>query len=274
MPIKYTQFTKVHFYLVPLVAAGVWWAMLTAFLICWSVQGKPIYGDKVFQNPVYLSDIAATNLQPLFISCAGFQGIFFVGTLALDFALRVAPHKRLQPYILKHQFRLGIAAICCAVVSELSILMVSIFNTVSFHSAHISMVGVFIVFAFGACVCNICNTFIFALHTSKLQPFDPRIVFGTQRWQNMYMVGAISKLLWVVIAAVFALIFGCCMHGNKSLSGAFEWVLCYWYGFLLVLWSIDMIPSAIISYRKKHFGNADLWQTSHDESSSSSAPKF
>ena len=37
------RFKKVHYYLVPLVALVVWWGMLTAMLICWGVQGRPVY---------------------------------------------------------------------------------------------------------------------------------------------------------------------------------------------------------------------------------------
>lgn len=37
---------------------------------------------------MYISDIGATNLRPLFISCAGWQGLGYVITVALEFFQR------------------------------------------------------------------------------------------------------------------------------------------------------------------------------------------
>ena len=104
--------------------------MLIAMLSCWGAQGRPIYSfmNGEYQNPVYISDIGATNLQPLFISCSGFQAIFFVGTLIMGFYLRYKSGK-IQPYISKHQPRLAIASIVCAAIGQLGIVFVAIFNT-------------------------------------------------------------------------------------------------------------------------------------------------
>lgn len=74
------RFQVIHYYLIPIIALIVWWGMLIAMLSCWGAQGRPIYSfmNGEYQNPVYISDIGATNLQPLFISCSGFQAIFLL----------------------------------------------------------------------------------------------------------------------------------------------------------------------------------------------------
>ncbi|EDK46001.1 conserved hypothetical protein [Lodderomyces elongisporus NRRL YB-4239] len=253
------RFQVIHYYLIPIIALIVWWGMLIAMLACWGAQGRPIYkfmnGD--YQNPVYLSDIGATNLQPLFISCAGFQGIFFVGTLVVGMYLR-KKHK-IQPYISHHQPRLAIASIIMAIIGQLGILFVSIFNTKNFHSVHMSMVGIFIAFCFFACCCDFGITYIFGTRGDQLDPVHRTTVFGTSRRGNLYYIGFWAKIIWILAAICFAAAFGYYMNtGNDSRSARFEWTICFWYGLLLVLWSVDLIPSAVRKYRARH---PEIYQT-------------
>lgn len=226
--------------------------MLTAMLICWGVQGRPMYNFMdVKQNPVYISDIGATNLQPLFISCAGFQAIFFVGSLVMEFVLR--KRHKLQPYVLKRQPKFAIVSIVCAILGQLGILFVAIFNTKNFHPVHISMVGVFIGFCFLACLFNFFNSFIFGNYPHRLSPDHEKVIFSEHRWGNLYMVSFWLKCFWLICAAVFAVFFGAYMkNGKDSDSAVFEWLISYWYGLLLVMWAIDLFPSAVKHYRRRH----------------------
>lgn len=228
--------------------------MLIAMLSCWGAQGRPIYSfmNGEYQNPVYISDIGATNLQPLFISCSGFQAIFFVGTLIMGFYLRYKSGK-IQPYISKHQPRLAIASIICAAIGQLGIVFVAIFNTKNFHPVHISMVGVFIAFCFLACVCDFTISFIFGTNPSKLDPVHDQVVFGTSKYANLYFVSFMLKLVWLFAAVAFAICFGVYMKNDQnSKSAIFEWLISFWYGLLLVMWSMDLLPSALRKYRFKH----------------------
>lgn len=250
---KLLRFTKIHFYLIPIVALIVWWGMLIALLSAWSIQGHPIYwfmnGD--YQNPVYISDIGATSLQPVFIACTGFQLIFFVGTLVMEYVLRTK--QKLQPYVSTKQPKFALVSILCAVIGQLGILMVSIFKTSKFHTVHISMVGVFIFFVFWACFFNFLNSFIFGNFPQRLHPNHERVIFGTHRWANMYMLSFFIKLFWLCAAVAFAVVFGYEMsNGNDSLSAAFEWTISFWYGLLLLMWSMDLFPSAVKSFRLRH----------------------
>ncbi|KAI5955162.1 hypothetical protein KGF54_001723 [Candida jiufengensis] len=246
------RFQIFHYYLIPLVALVVWFGLLISLLICWGIQGRPIYSFMTTkQNPVYLSDLGATNLQPLFISCSGFQAIFFVGTLVVGYYLR-KKHK-IQPYISHHQPRLAIASIICAIIGQLGILFVSIFNTKNFHSVHLSMVGIFIAFVFLACCCDFGVSYIFGSRGAKLDPIHNGTIFGKSRFANLYFVSFVAKIIWLIVAIVLAACFGYYMkHGNDSLSARFEWSICFWYGFLLILWSMDLFPSAVRKYRSKH----------------------
>lgn len=249
---RWLRFKKIHYYLIPLVALVVWWGMLIALMLAWSIQGHPIYAfmDER-QHPVYISDIGATNLQPLFISCTGFQLIFFVGTLLMEFVLRKMT--KLQPYVSKKQPWFAVVSIICALIGQLGILFVSIFDTVDYHNVHITMVAVFIFFIFWACFFNFLNSFIFGNFPLRLNPNHEKVIFGKHRWANMYMVSFFFKLFWLAAAVVFAAFFGYYMkHGQDSLSAIFEWTISFWYGLLLVFWAIDLFPSAVKHYRVHH----------------------
>ncbi|OBA20710.1 hypothetical protein METBIDRAFT_78998 [Metschnikowia bicuspidata var. bicuspidata NRRL YB-4993] len=246
----FPRFKKLHYYLIPLVAMVVWWGMLIALLACWAAQGKPVYAFMTtdYQDPVFLSDIAATNLNPLFISCVGFQLIFFVGTLVTEYVLR--KKRKLQPYVSKKQPRFAFVSIVMAVIGQLAILMVSIFKTSTHRTVHLSMLGVFIFFTFWACFFNILITYAFGNFPQRLHPNHERVVFGRHRWLNVYMVSFFAKLVWLVLAVVFVVSFGA--NSNRSTSAVFEWIICFWYGFLLIFWSMDLFPSAVKHYRVHH----------------------
>lgn len=250
---RFLRFRKFHWYIVPIIALVVWWGMLIAMLSAWSLQGRPIYAfmGHVKQDPVYISDIGATNLQPLFISCAGFQAIFFVGTLLMEHILRTK-HK-LQPYISPKQPIFGITSVVCSAIGQLGILFVAIFNTKNFHHVHFSMVGIFIAFCFLACLFNFFNSFIFGNFPDRLHPNHERVIFGEHKWANLYMVSFALKCGWMICAIVFAICFGAYMHeGDNSMSAVFEWTISFWYGLLLVMWCVDLFPSAVKSYKLRH----------------------
>lgn len=203
------------------------------------------------QNPVYISDIGATNLQPLFIACVGFQMIFFIGTLVMEYVLR--KKKKLQPYVSTKQPTFAIISIIFAVIGQLGILFVSIFKTSKYKTVHLSMVCVFIIGEFLACVLNFMNSFIFGNFPQRLNPNHEKVIFGKSRWANMYMVSFICKSFWLGAALAFAILFGYYMRKKqKSLSAIFEWTIAFWYGMLLVFWAIDLFPSAVKHYEVLH----------------------
>lgn len=247
------RFKIIHYYLIPLIALVVWWGMLIAMLACWSIQGHPIYKFMGYtkQDPVFISDIGATNLQPLFISCAGFQGIFFVGTILMGYILR--SKKKLQPYVSTKQPRFAVTSLVFVIIGQLGILFVSIFNTNKFPRVHISMVGIFIAGCFFACVFDFINSFIFGHYPNRLSPGHEKVIFGKHRWSNLYMVSFWLKSFWLIAALALAICFGAFMeYGNDSLSACFEWTISFWYGVLLIMWSIDLFPSAVKHYRRRH----------------------
>lgn len=246
------KFKVIHYYIIPLICLIVWWGMLIAMLVCYAAQGKPQYSwNDEYQNPPYISDIGATNLQPLFIACSGFQAIFFVGTLTMEYFLR--RYKKLQPFVSTKQPKFSIISIGLSIISQLGILFVSIFKTTKYNKVHLSMVAVFIIFAFLTCCFNFLNSFIFGNYPQRLSPNHEKVIFSKHRWGNLYMVSFFFKCCWLAGAVVFAVLFGYYMKTDKpSLSAIFEWTISFWYGLLLVFWSMDLFPSAMKHYQLRH----------------------
>lgn len=76
-------------FIVPWIAFIPWYGMLITMLICWAAEGHPVYWFMhTHQFPVYISDIGATNLEPLFISCCAWQGLGYAITVALEYFQR------------------------------------------------------------------------------------------------------------------------------------------------------------------------------------------
>lgn len=183
-------------FIVPWIAFIPWYGMLIAMLICWASQGHPIYWFmRSEQFPVYISDIGATNLRPLFISCAGWQGLGYVITVALEFfqrsgylpfqlkkkdpsisdstsyAEKLHSGKYLMPpYYTKDERNLIFAAFVLGSIGELAILFCSIFSTALYHRVHIAMVSVFVVFMFLSTCCLIAEYFLMGRHYASVHP--------------------------------------------------------------------------------------------------------
>lgn len=197
-----------YFFLLPIIAFIPWYGMLIAMLACWAGQGHPIYWFMHSEQfPVYISDIGATNLNPLFIACAGWQGLFYVITVACEFFQRAGywPFRLrsncvtsadegsdnnlsfssmksqyselllsskflMPPWYTKHERNLIFASFVCGLIGELGVLFCSIFTTAKYHHVHIAMVVVFVVFMFLSVCCNSAEYFSMGRHYALLHP--------------------------------------------------------------------------------------------------------
>lgn len=233
-------FRVFHYYLLPLACAATWWTMLVALMAAWCIQGKPKYSwQSSYQNPIYISGIGATNLQPVFIVGAAVQGIFFAATVVMEFLLR--KRGQLQLYTFPAQRGLSIACIVLGCLGQVCIVLVSCFKTTVFETFHLSMVGGFVGFVFLSCVLNLTVTGYFAFYPERLSTASGSVC----RWSNVYMIAFWMKLTWLIVAMVFVVLFFLYMATDeKSLSSIFEWAISFWYGFLMLLWAADLFQAA------------------------------
>lgn len=214
-------------WIVPLFACVVWWGMLIALLAAWAAQGKPIYS---FMDPddkvAYISDVGATNLQPVFIACAATQGGLFMFALVFERWMR---HKgRLLRNHRQAEKWLSVGAIIFGIFGQIGIILVSIYDTVNHHSVH---VGCLVLFIVGIGISAILNSAEFTL----LDQNYPDV----RRLRTSYIL----RWIWVAIAIVLAVVFVSCNNRDKpNVAAGFEWALSFFYGFYLLILAFDLIP--------------------------------
>ncbi|SMN17775.1 similar to Saccharomyces cerevisiae YKL051W SFK1 Plasma membrane protein that may act together with or upstream of Stt4p to generate normal levels of the essential phospholipid PI4P [Maudiozyma saulgeensis] len=227
-----------YWFIVPWIAFLPWYGMLIAMLVCWAAQGHPIYWFMdTDQFPVFISDIGATNLKPLFIACAGWQGIGYVITLCLELLQR--NNGWMNPWFTKDERNLIIASIILGSIGELGILFCSIFTTASYHHVHIAMLTIFIIFMFLSLVCLTVNYYLMGFHYTILRRQNISTINtnkSTAHW-NKFLISAIFKTLWLVCAVIWAISFA--TLPDESTSAKFEWLLAFWLGVIFIIISID-----------------------------------
>ncbi|CCD23174.1 Frag1/DRAM/Sfk1 family protein NDAI_0B01400 [Naumovozyma dairenensis CBS 421] len=260
------------FFLLPWIAFIPWYGMLIAMLICWAAQGHPIYWFMHSEQfPVYISDIGATNLRPLFISCVAWEGLGYALTVFAEFYQRSGgnllnrPNKRtkfyMPPWYHKDERNLIIAACVLGAFGEIALLMCTIFSTALYHHVHLAMVAVFVVLMFFSVVCLSTEYFLMGRHYALLHPLASNtdgVHFEDLKWYqwkghywNKFTISGLAKALWLAFAVIWAICFGAI--SNDSKSACFEWLLAFWFGVLFVIISIDFYMGSI--YQSSRYFN-------------------
>lgn len=213
--------------LLPIFGVIPWGGMLIAMLSAWAIQGHPLYWFMhSYQYPVYISDIGATSLQPLFIVGVAVNVIVYLLTLSLIMLLRDRYDVWFEKKDGNHLTRnVSIASITFAALGQLGILFVSIFNTNIFSKVHASMLGLFI-----------------------LGIFISLILQCVQYWRmgaknvgsrfNHSMISCILKIVFSSIGLALAVAF--VFVTNASQSGAIEWSLAFFYNLIFFIFAYDL----------------------------------
>lgn len=269
-----------YFFLVPWIAFIPWYGMLIAMMICWAEQGHPIYWFMMeYQFPVYISDIGATNLQPLFISCVAWQGLGYVITIACEYFQRCGrwPFQRnksddsdindesssdssielkyaklllsgkflMPPWYSIQERNLIFASFALGCIAELCLLMCSIFSTARHHIVHLTMLGLFCAFMFLSISCNAVEYFSMGRHYAQLHPLAHLpSEMNNNKWYQF------SGYIWnkFIISAIFkvfwlicSLVWAICFGAvsDGSISASFEWLLAFWFGLIFMNISLD-----------------------------------
>ncbi|ODQ80397.1 hypothetical protein BABINDRAFT_161343 [Babjeviella inositovora NRRL Y-12698] len=274
-------FKPFHYYLLYLVSCVIWQGMLIAMLVAWSIQGRPdrywFMSFSETMDPVFLSDIGATSLKPLFAVGAAVHGALAISAVVAELFMRrrkAGESKRLLiTYTSKHQERMKIASIFTITISELGILFTACFDIDHYNDVHFTMVAVFIIFMLFTILMDLMTYLIFWIHFYKIHKsaLDPDATEYIPD-DNTYLYfkwSFIVKFVWLVAAAVCVLGFLIAMVKNEnSLSARFEWSICFWYGVLLLIWMCDIFPAAINSKRidDSNLDHTEIKQVSSDES--------
>ncbi|CCH62129.1 hypothetical protein TBLA_0G01860 [Henningerozyma blattae CBS 6284] len=356
-----------YYFLVPIISFLPWYIMLITMLGVWTYQGRPRYWFMDHpQSIVFISDIGAANLHPLFIVCSFWQGAGYCITVACEYYqrsghwpfqrkkllkkltgddspivdrdhpithpnaqpvrrhlsvhndifsdsnntnsnLHLNPNNNLSdleiysansnnlsinddlenpfdddaserddeqvptsdqpigtiknnythallsskflmpPWYTRDERNLIWAAWVLGLIGELCLFMCSIFSTVKFHRAHITMVYFFLFFMYFSIVCTIAEYFVMGRHYALIHPLadlPPHIHINSipwYRWEgyiwNKFTISAILKTIWLVVAILCSICFGAIP--NDSIKAGFEWCLGFWLGVFFMIVSVD-----------------------------------
>lgn len=252
-----------HAWILPLISLFGWWAMLVALMICWFAKGRPILDTFHSEMPhyiVYLSNIAATDLQPIFIVGSAVMGIFFVWAVIEDYYLRT-PEKNYFP-VTFHWFvtLVHATAIAMSIIASLCILMTSCLkDNWQYSRPHSVFVVLFVIFVF---VYLCCHSLAFILHYRHYKI-------------KYFLYSAIAKIVWTCIAIVLVVCYGAFMgkgnaEGNGSVywgySAVLEWSLVFFYGTMMFIIMFDLRRSSYGDYVEYYVNReADLNNNNNNE---------
>lgn len=246
-----------YWFIFPWIAFIPWYGMLITMLVCWAAQGHPIYWFMhTDQFPVFISDIGATNLRPLFIACSGWQGLGYVLVIVLEFYQRYS--FQMNPWFVIHERNLITAAFILGLIGELGLLFCAIWSTALFPNVHTAMVCIFIIFMFLSIVCLTAEYFSMGRHYAMIHfktvnsgsPIPTPISKEDLKWWqwkgykwNKFTISGIFKTIWLICAVVWAVSFA--TLPNDATSAKFEWLLAFWLGLIFIILSVDFYLGSI-----------------------------
>lgn len=217
-----------HYWVLPILSALIWWGMLTFFFTIWAHRGFPIMYWMRDQTIMYISDIAAYELQPVFIVCASTQGILFVLALAAELYLRYDGRLREGTSMLRWVRYCSYIALTAAVIGQLCVLMVSIYNTNDYAHIHIVMLVLFVVFI-------------------AISAFFSAIGLGLQivdyPGKRHVVVSLVLRVLWFFTEITLAIAFGATAIPHRNASAVLEWTLAIVYPVYQLAIAWDLYPS-------------------------------
>lgn len=243
-----------YWFLLPLISFIPWYGMLITMLVYWAAQGHPIYWFMhTDQFPVYISDIGATNLRPLFIACSAWQGIGYVLVIFIEFIQRFL--YCMNPWFTYHERNLIFASLLLGLIGQLGLLFCTVWSTALFHRVHIAMVSIFIIFMFLSILCLTIQYLSMGKHYAlihyKASNLNVLESPDLEWWQwrgykwNKFTISGIFKLVWLICSIVWAVSFASLQNSNDSISACFEWLLAFWLGLIFVIISIDFYLGSI-----------------------------
>ncbi|KAJ5574000.1 uncharacterized protein N7459_008427 [Penicillium hispanicum] len=187
----------------PMVSASCWLTTLFTMLGHWAMIGEPTYARmKPGQTIPYISDIAATELKPVFIS----------GSVITMLCLNISFYQFVQIKGNANKFCTYISCLF-AVIGSLGLIMLSAFDNLDHQYMHDSFVTIFIVgYLISAAV--ICVDYFYLTISHGLH-------------QRMLIASFMIKLSFVIIELAFILAFRITARGSyihKDTAAVLEWV--------------------------------------------------
>ena len=180
------------------------------------------------QTIVYISDVGAQYLQPLFIAGCVLTTIFLDAGFIAD---RILRHRGvLASSTSRVQSALSYAAIVCAVAGTVGLILLSIFDTLRHMRLHNSFLALFII---GYVLTAI---FLCAEYQRLGRKYRQHRVLRASFW---------IKLAFVVVEVGLAIGFGVCgRQGMLNAAAILEWSIALIFTFWVMSFVVDLAPAS------------------------------
>jgi len=225
------------YWVFPLFSALVWLSMLLAMLLVWVTNGKPhLSSMSPTQHIAYISDIGATNLQPLFIAMSTVTVVVFDISFILERYLRHSG--RLAANTSTWQKVLSLFTIFFSLVGAAGLISLSILDTLHHHTLHDTFLVVFIAGYVLTAICCCWEYQRLGIH---------------YRQHRILRMSFWVKLTFIIVEVALAIAFGTMNtteHYNKA--AILEWIVALVYTFFVLSFFMDFIPAV----RTKHHQSA------------------
>jgi len=220
-------------WLLPLVSAIAWLAMLLALLIHWISAGSPhLPSMKPDQKIAFISNVGAADYKPLFIALST------VSIVAFDLGFIAERCLRHTGYLVRNtsimQRLLSILAIIFSVIGGAGGILLTIFDTYRHRAFHFFFLAVFIGCYVFCAVCTCLEHWRLGVH------FPQYRILRVSFWM---------KLVFIFMQVFLAVVFGL-LNRIEQWDGAavIEWIVSLVYSIWVVSFIIDFLPSATSSH--------------------------
>jgi len=211
-----------YFVLIPLFTAFIWLSTLLAMLLTWLITGRPKYVSTQVAV-VYISDVGASYLKPLFVTACCITGVGLVLSLSIERLLR---HSGRLPVERRRRERIfSRLSIVGAVIAMLGLVFLSGFDTGRYPTPHLCFLLVFIV--------GVSLSAIFTVVEFRWLSHDYADV---KKLRIAYVAKAAIGLTLIVLAIVF----GVTLFVDQNVGGVVEWLIAFGFSFYLLTFVYDL----------------------------------
>jgi hypothetical protein len=202
-----------------IMASVIWFATVAVLFLRWGLDHFIRY-DSDDGQVVYISNVSAK-----------YKWGFILGTVAtgISYVLTVLFVKLFYDSVVRQRFRqiASLLSFFCSFISSLSLILLSILDSIHYKRAHYTFVGLFIVFALLSGVLYI----IYRFKTNKIN-----WILGIYS----LIIGMFIPLIITFI--VFGTIGGRSDRSNlKSVAASIEWSLALLFALYLILFAFDLL---------------------------------
>ncbi|KAI0090152.1 Frag1/DRAM/Sfk1 family-domain-containing protein [Irpex rosettiformis] len=207
---------------IPLVAATVWFGTLLAMLITWLAQGRPHYVSQD-GSIAYISDVGADILKPLFITGCSITAVGFFLSLVVERWLRHSG--RLIPQMRRRERALAILAIIGSFIGGAGLILLSVFDTKRYSSAHSAFLLVFIV-----------GVGLSAIFTVIEYRWISKDFEELRKLKFAYILKGTIATILILCAIAFAI----ALFNATDVGAILEWIIAFGYTFYLLTFFLDL----------------------------------